>query len=91
MNCVCVCRSQHEEIELVSVDEFFKDAPAEISRPHLTKDDSHQLTLARLDWELEQRKRWKKRKEVTHRTRTCNFPPHGLSAHAMHSAEGLRN
>lgn len=58
---VCVsaymCRSQHEEIELVSVDEFFKEAPAEISRSHLTKDDPHQLTLARLDWELEQRKR----------------------------------
>ncbi|KAF7701987.1 hypothetical protein HF521_001270 [Silurus meridionalis] len=50
-------KSQHEEIELVSVEEFFKEAPAEISRPHLTKDDPHQLTLARLDWELEQRKR----------------------------------
>ncbi|XP_026856791.2 THO complex subunit 5 homolog [Electrophorus electricus] len=50
-------RSQHEEIELVSVDEFFQEAPAEISRPHLTKEDPHQLTLARLDWELEQRKR----------------------------------
>ncbi|XP_031441117.1 THO complex subunit 5 homolog, partial [Clupea harengus] len=33
------------------------EAPSEISRPHLTKDDPHQLTLARLDWELEQRKR----------------------------------
>lgn len=52
-----VCRSQHEEIELVPVDEFFQEAPAEISRPHITKDDPHQLTLARLDWELEQRKR----------------------------------
>ncbi|XP_017554889.1 THO complex subunit 5 homolog isoform X2 [Pygocentrus nattereri] len=50
-------KSQHEEIELVSVDEFLKEAPAEISRPHLTKEDPHQLTLARLDWELEQRKR----------------------------------
>uniref|UniRef100_A0A8B9JDU3 THO complex 5 n=1 Tax=Astyanax mexicanus TaxID=7994 RepID=A0A8B9JDU3_ASTMX len=50
-------KSQHEEIELVSVDDFLRDAPAEISRPHLTKDDPHQLTLARLDWELEQRKR----------------------------------
>uniref|UniRef100_A0A8C9VPH2 THO complex 5 n=1 Tax=Scleropages formosus TaxID=113540 RepID=A0A8C9VPH2_SCLFO len=50
-------KSKHEEIELVSVDEFFKEAPPEISRPHLTKEDPHQLTLARLDWELEQRKR----------------------------------
>ncbi|TRY97050.1 hypothetical protein DNTS_001458 [Danionella cerebrum] len=50
-------KSQHEEIELVSEEEFFKDAPAEISRPHITREDHHQLTLSRLDWELEQRKR----------------------------------
>ncbi|XP_066545545.1 THO complex subunit 5 homolog [Amia ocellicauda] len=50
-------KSKHEEIELVSVDEFYQEAPTEISRPPLTKDDPHQLTLARLDWELEQRKR----------------------------------
>ncbi|XP_030633582.1 THO complex subunit 5 homolog isoform X1 [Chanos chanos] len=50
-------KSQHEDIQLVTVDEFFQEAPPEISRPHLTKDDPHQLTLARLDWELEQRKR----------------------------------
>lgn len=50
-------KSQHEEIELVSEEEFFQDAPEEISRPHVTRDDNHQLTLARLDWELEQRKR----------------------------------
>lgn len=54
--CACV-RSQHEEIELVSEEEFFKEAPEAISRPHVTRDDNHQLTLARLDWELEQRKR----------------------------------
>lgn len=51
-------RSKHEEIDLVSVDEFYKEAPPEISRTPLTKDDPHQLTLARLDWELEQRKRY---------------------------------
>ncbi|XP_063043325.1 THO complex subunit 5 homolog [Engraulis encrasicolus] len=50
-------KSQHEEIDLVSTEEFFNDAPDEISRPQLTKDDPHQLTLSRLDWELEQRKR----------------------------------
>ncbi|KAA0724697.1 THO complex subunit 5 -like protein [Triplophysa tibetana] len=50
-------KSQHEEIELVSEEEFFKEAPEAISRPHVTRDDNHQLTLARLDWELEQRKR----------------------------------
>lgn len=50
-------KSKHEEIDLVSEEEFYQEAPQEISRPHLTKNDSHQLTLARLDWELEQRKR----------------------------------
>ncbi|XP_028313992.1 THO complex subunit 5 homolog isoform X1 [Gouania willdenowi] len=50
-------KSKHEEIDLVSEEEFFQEAPPEISRPQLTKHDSHQLTLARLDWELEQRKR----------------------------------
>ncbi|KAK6313250.1 THO complex subunit 5 homolog isoform X1 [Coregonus clupeaformis] len=50
-------KSKHEEIDLVSVDEFYQEAPPEISRTLLTKDDPHQLTLARLDWELEQRKR----------------------------------
>ncbi|KAM9810668.1 THO complex subunit 5 homolog [Neosynchiropus ocellatus] len=50
-------KSKHEDIDLVSVEEFYQEAPEEISKPHLTKADSHQLTLARLDWELEQRKR----------------------------------
>uniref|UniRef100_A0A671W2Y5 THO complex 5 n=1 Tax=Sparus aurata TaxID=8175 RepID=A0A671W2Y5_SPAAU len=50
-------KSKHEDIDLVSEEEFYQEAPAEISRPHLTANDPHQLTLARLDWELEQRKR----------------------------------
>ncbi|KAM6931262.1 THO complex subunit 5 homolog [Xenentodon cancila] len=50
-------KSKHEEIDLVSEEEFYQDAPQDISRPQLTKNDPHQLTLARLDWELEQRKR----------------------------------
>ncbi|XP_020776591.1 THO complex subunit 5 homolog isoform X1 [Boleophthalmus pectinirostris] len=50
-------KSKHEEIDLVTEDVFYEEAPPEISRPHLTSNDQHQLTLARLDWELEQRKR----------------------------------
>ncbi|XP_053558159.1 THO complex subunit 5 homolog isoform X2 [Bombina bombina] len=50
-------KSKHEEIELVSVEEFYKDAPPEISKQDITFNDPHQQTLARLDWELEQRKR----------------------------------
>ncbi|XP_037734374.1 THO complex subunit 5 homolog isoform X2 [Chelonia mydas] len=50
-------KSKHEEIDLVSVDEFYKEAPPEISKPDITLNEPHQQTLARLDWELEQRKR----------------------------------
>ncbi|PFX14375.1 THO complex subunit 5-like [Stylophora pistillata] len=73
------CKSKDEEIELVSEAEFFRDAPNEISRPasdsgipvkvnkiffkDVTKGDSHKLMLARLDWELEQRKRLAVQKE----------------------------
>ncbi|KAJ7309531.1 hypothetical protein JRQ81_007578 [Phrynocephalus forsythii] len=50
-------KSKHEEIDLVSVEEFYKDAPPEISKEEITRNDPHQQTLCRLDWELEQRKR----------------------------------
>lgn len=49
-------KSQDEEIELVPVDEFFEKAPSNIARPEKTKKDEHALRLARLEWELEQRK-----------------------------------
>uniref|UniRef100_A0A3Q3FDX7 THO complex 5 n=1 Tax=Labrus bergylta TaxID=56723 RepID=A0A3Q3FDX7_9LABR len=51
-------KSKHEEIDLVSEEEFYQEAPEHISMPYVTKTDPHQLTLARLDWELEQRKRY---------------------------------
>ena len=54
---VFVCRSKHEEIDLVSLEEFYKEAPPDISKAEVTMGDPHQQTLARLDWELEQRKR----------------------------------
>lgn len=59
-------RSKHEEIDLVTEEEFYKEAPQEISRPQLTKNDNHQLTLARLDWELEQRKRCESSSDLPH-------------------------
>ncbi|KAK9504692.1 hypothetical protein O3M35_010964 [Rhynocoris fuscipes] len=43
-------------VDLVSVEEFFEAAPPSISRPEITKTDEHQLQLARLEWELRQRK-----------------------------------
>lgn len=70
-------RSKHEEIDLVSEEEFYQEAPPEISRPQLTKNDPHQLTLARLDWELEQRKRYFKKKNNNKQTtrRSEGFVP----------------
>ena len=52
----CVISSKDEEIDLVSVDAFYEEAPSDISKPDLTKTDSHQQMLARLDWELRKRK-----------------------------------
>ena len=48
-------RSLHEEISLVSIDEFYAKAPPEISNPSVTKTSEHKLKLARLDWELIER------------------------------------
>ncbi|XP_015523922.1 THO complex subunit 5 homolog [Neodiprion pinetum] len=49
-------KSKDESIELVPEDEFYKEAPESVSRPEITKNDPHQLRLARLEWELMQRK-----------------------------------
>ncbi|XP_043470764.1 THO complex subunit 5 homolog [Leptopilina heterotoma] len=49
-------KSKDEMIELVSEEEFYREAPETISRPEITKKDEHQLKLARLEWELTQRK-----------------------------------
>ncbi|KAF4520125.1 hypothetical protein B566_EDAN010281, partial [Ephemera danica] len=49
-------KSKDEEIELVPVDVFYKNAPASIARKEETQNDPHKQKLARLEWELEQRK-----------------------------------
>ncbi|XP_015593948.1 THO complex subunit 5 homolog [Cephus cinctus] len=49
-------KSKDESIELVPEEEFYKEAPENVSRPDITKNDPHQLRLARLEWELTQRK-----------------------------------
>ena len=53
-------KSEDEDIELVNVEEFFEKAPENISRPTETKANEHALRLARLEWELEQRKEYSK-------------------------------
>lgn len=49
-------KSQDEEIDLVAEEAFFADAPESISQPEKTKTDEHVRRLARLEWELHQRK-----------------------------------
>lgn len=49
-------KSQDEDIELVPLEEFYAKAPEEISRPDVTKEDEHARRLARLEWELQQRR-----------------------------------
>lgn len=50
-------KSKHKEIDPVSLKEFYKEPPPDISKAEVTMGDPHQQTLARLDWELKQRKR----------------------------------
>ncbi|XP_065831134.1 THO complex subunit 5 homolog [Oscarella lobularis] len=49
-------KSRDGDILLVGEDEFYRDAPASISCPDETKGNDHKKMLARLHWELEQRK-----------------------------------
>lgn len=48
--------SKDEDIDLLDVEKFYTEASKEISKPEITKTDSHQQMLARLDFELKRRK-----------------------------------
>ncbi|KAB0793873.1 hypothetical protein PPYR_13493 [Photinus pyralis] len=55
-------KSKDEDVELVSVEEFLQDAPAAKTKPfknypNLDNTQKHELHLARLEWELTQRKK----------------------------------
>ena len=49
-------RSADEDFELDPVDDFYSRAPAHISMPEITMTNEHQRRLARLNWELYERK-----------------------------------
>ncbi|EPQ02893.1 THO complex subunit 5 like protein [Myotis brandtii] len=51
-------KSKHEEIDLVSVKEFYQEAPPDISKAEITMGDPHQQTLARLDGSWSSGKCW---------------------------------
>ncbi|XP_039249034.2 THO complex subunit 5 homolog [Styela clava] len=59
-------KSKHEDIDLVSVNEFYTEAPPTISKENETRTDNHLQTLARLDWELENRKTLKEELTQAH-------------------------
>ncbi|XP_015790808.1 THO complex subunit 5 homolog B [Tetranychus urticae] len=50
-------KSRDETIELVSLEQFYEEAPEDVTKPLKESEDAHKRTLARLEWELEQRKR----------------------------------
>ncbi|XP_044759989.1 THO complex subunit 5 homolog B [Coccinella septempunctata] len=54
-------KSKDEDIELISIDEFLREAPESVTKAFKNVDESddvkkHELRLARLEYELEQRK-----------------------------------
>jgi len=49
--------SADEQVDLVDEEDFYANAPEEVSKPEITKVDRHQQKLARLVWELQSRKR----------------------------------
>ncbi|KAK4314017.1 hypothetical protein Pmani_014680 [Petrolisthes manimaculis] len=49
-------QSADQEIDLVPVEQFYVEAPEDISRPTETVENLHEQRLARLQWELEQRR-----------------------------------
>ncbi|CAM8979261.1 unnamed protein product [Rhodiola kirilowii] len=56
-------RSKYPDIELVSEDEFIKDAPEDIKGAKISDDSAHNVMLKRLSYELYQRKELCKLKE----------------------------
>lgn len=53
---VCL-RSSDADVELVPVEEFYKNAPELISNPEKTRDNPHEQHLAQLSYELHERKK----------------------------------
>lgn len=49
-------KSEDENIALVPEEQFYAEAPASIARAEVTRTDEHARRLARLEWELQQRK-----------------------------------
>lgn len=46
-----------EKIDLIPVEQFYKEAPERVTKPELTSNDPHLLRIARLEYEFIQRQR----------------------------------
>lgn len=57
-------RSKYSDIELVSEEAFFQDAPPELQSDSALRDDPHKLMIQRLKFELHQRKELLKQREI---------------------------
>merc|ERR1712096_281722 len=82
-------RSRHEDIVLVSEDNFYKEAPEEISRREKTEFDEHSRLLARLDWEIESRKRFAAEADQLNKEQIQNVGP--LMQQVLKSCNPLLN
>jgi len=49
--------SADEDVDLVDINTFYADAPKDVSKSEITRENPHQLRLARLVWELQTRKK----------------------------------
>ncbi|CAF2395476.1 unnamed protein product [Rotaria sp. Silwood2] len=50
-------KSKDQQLELVSLEDFYANAPADLTDPKITENDPHRLHLFQLDWELIQREK----------------------------------
>lgn len=57
-------RSKYPDIDLVSEEAFFQDAPQELQSDPALRDDPHKLMIQRLKFELHQRKELLKQREI---------------------------
>ena len=64
---------KHEETDLVSLEEFYKEAPPDISKAEVTMGDPHQQTLAHLDWDWSSKKGWQRSTKCACPTRRRSF------------------
>ncbi|CAL8087830.1 unnamed protein product [Orchesella dallaii] len=48
-------KGMDEKIDLIPVDQFYKDAPEKVAKPEVTESNPHRLRIARLEYEFIQR------------------------------------